>query len=193
MAALETNEISAGQLTIPQRARLVGSPVPAIKDRAVKLLGPAATSQRGEVVRDYRAALSLPADRALGEQVYRRECQSCHRMGTSRHDVGPNLNSIKHRSAEEILVHMFDPNRDVPPQFVMHTVELVDGRVLSGLVVNETDSSVELQRAENARDTILRRDIEALVSSGKSLMPDGLEQKLTKQDVANLLGYVLQP
>jgi putative heme-binding domain-containing protein len=100
--------------------------------------------------------------------------------------VGPNLNSIKHRSAEEILVHMFDPNRDVPPQFVMHTVELVDGRVLSGLVVNETDSSVELQRAENARDTILRRDIESLVSSGKSLMPDGLEQKLTKQDVANL-------
>ena len=54
-------------------------------------------------------------------------------------------------------------------------------------------ASLVLQRAENARDTVFRRDIEAIVSSEKSLMPEGIEQKITKQDVADLLAYLLGP
>jgi putative heme-binding domain-containing protein len=191
LAALEQDTIAAGQLAIPQRARLVNSTVPAIKERAVRLLGPGATSARGEVAREYQLALRLATDRARGEEIFRRECLTCHRFGTVGHEVGPNLQSIRHRSAEEILVHLFDPNRDVPPQFISHTVQLRDGRVLTGLIASESDGSLELQRAENARDTVFRRDVEAIISSGKSLMPEGIEQKLTRQDVADLLAFLL--
>lgn len=192
LAALEKNEIAPGQLGITQRQRLVNSTVPAVKERATRLLGPAATSARGDVVHDYRTALTMKPDLSRGEVVFRRECLTCHRMGNVGHDVGPNLNSIRHRSAEELLVHIFDPSRDVPPQFIAQTVQLRDGRILTGLIASENDNSLELLRAENARDSIFRRDIEEIISSEKSLMPEGMEQKLSKQDVADLVAYLLK-
>lgn len=192
LTALEKDEIAPGQLGITQRARLVNSTVPAVKERAVRLLGPAATSARGEVVRAFLPALKLTPDLARGEVVFRRECLTCHRMGAAGHDVGPNLNSIRHRSAEELLVHIFDPSRDVPPQFIGQTLQLRDGRILTGLITSENDTSLELLRAENARDTIFRRDVEEIISSEKSLMPEGMEQKLSQQDVADLVAYLLK-
>lgn len=191
MGALETERISPGQLTIPQRARLVSHSSTQIKERAVRLLGPAATTARDEMVNRYRSALALTPDRAHGEQVYRRECVTCHRLGSLGHDVGPNLNTVRHRSAEELLIHTLDPNREVPPQFISYAVQLRDGRLLSGIITSETDTSLELQRGDNARDVVLRRDVEQIVSTGKSLMPEGLEQKLSQQDVADLFAFLL--
>jgi putative membrane-bound dehydrogenase-like protein len=192
VAALETDAIRPAQLTIPQRGRLVAHADKKLQDRAVRLLGPAATSVRSAVIKEYQPALSLAGDRARGEQVYRRECMTCHRLGNTGFDVGPNLNTIKHRSAQEVLVHVFDPNREIAPQFISYSIQLVDGRVLAGLIANDTAAAIELQRAENVRETVSRQDIEEIVSTGKSLMPEGMEQKINQQDVADLIAFLLR-
>jgi putative heme-binding domain-containing protein len=67
------------------------------------------------------------------------------------------------------------------------------GQVLTGLVAAETATAVKLRRAEGAEDTVLRTEIQELRASGKSLMPEGLEQSLSLQDMADLLAFLQRP
>ena len=65
-----------------------------------------------------------------------------------------------------------------------------DGRVQSGIIVSESESSITLRRAEGAEDIIPRKSIESLTSSGLSLMPEGLEQNINPQQMSDLLSYL---
>jgi len=100
------------------------------------------------------------------------------------------LETIQHRSPQEILVHVLDPNREVSPQFLDYSVRLVDGRVLTGMIAGESDGGVTLRRAQKQEVSILRSEIEEIASSGKSLMPEGAEQKITMQEMADLIRYL---
>ncbi|HUE72735.1 MAG TPA: PVC-type heme-binding CxxCH protein [Pirellulaceae bacterium] len=191
VAALELGTIPPGQISIPHRGRILAAKDVALVKRAEKVLGPLAASARGPVIEKYRAALSLQGDTARGALVYKRECAACHKLDNQGHDVGPNLATIRHRSAEEILIHVLDPNREVSPDFLEYSVRLTDGRTLTGLIAGETDSGLTLRWAEGQQETILRREIEEIASSGKSLMPEGVEQKVTVQEMGNLLSYLL--
>jgi putative heme-binding domain-containing protein len=104
--------------------------------------------------------------------------------------VGPSLETIQHRSPQEILIHVLDPNREVSPQFLDYSVRLVDGRVLTGMIAGESDGGITLLRAQRQEDAIRRFEIEDIVSSGKSLMPEGMEQKISVEEMGDLIGYL---
>ncbi len=195
--ALEQGNIPAGQLSIPHRARILAAADKALVARAEKILGPAASSPRKEIVEKYRLVLGklsetkTAGDFTQGALVYRRECANCHQLGKEGFAVGPNLATIRHRSPQEILIHVLDPNREVSPDFVEYSVLLTDGRTLTGLIASETDAGLTLRRSEGKEDAILRREIEEITSSGKSLMPEGVEQKVTPEQMADLVAFLL--
>jgi putative membrane-bound dehydrogenase-like protein len=191
--ALERGDIPPAQVSIPHRARLAALRDTALAERAKQVLASVALGPRKEVVERYQEALSLAGNRENGAKVYQRECANCHKLGGAGHDVGPNLETIQHRSPQEVLIHVLDPNREVSPDFLDYTVRLTDGRVLTGMIVAETDSGLTLRRAEKHQDSILRSQIDEIASSGKSLMPEGLEQKVTQQEMADLLAFLKQP
>jgi putative heme-binding domain-containing protein len=58
------------------------------------------------------------------------------------------------------------------------------------LIATQTPSSITLKRDQNVTVTILRKDIDEIKSSGKSLMPEGLEKKINHQDMADLLEFL---
>ena len=118
-------------------------------------------------------------------------CAACHRVEGVGHDIGSSLAAMKNRGPEAILVNMLDPNREVNPQFVNYTLVTSDGRILTGMIDAETATSVTLKRAEGATDTVLRVNIDELAATGKSLMPEGLEQQLDRQAVADLIAYLM--
>jgi putative heme-binding domain-containing protein len=90
-----------------------------------------------------------------------------------------------------VLIHILDPNREVSPNYLEYTVVLKDGRLLTGIIAAETDASVTLRRAQGGEDTVFREEIEEIVSGGKSLMPEGVEQKIAKQEMADLIAFLL--
>ena len=145
-----------------------------------------------ETIDRYQESLKLKGDPASGQIVYRRECLNCHKLRGEGHEVGPSLETVQHRSPQEILIHVLDPNREVSPNFLDYAVRLADGRVLTGLIAAETDSGLTLRRAQNQEDTILRSEIDDITSSGKSLMPEGVEQKITIQEMSDLIAYLRQ-
>jgi putative membrane-bound dehydrogenase-like protein len=193
IGALEKGEIPIAQVSIPQRTRLAAIRDEKLAERAKKILASFALGPRKEVIDRYQESLMLQGDSSRGQVVYRRECLNCHKMRGEGHDVGPSLETVQHRSPQEILIHVLDPNREVSPQFLDYAVRLTDGRVLTGLIAAETDAGLTLRRAQNQEDTVLRSEIDDITSSGKSLMPEGLEQKITPQEMADIIVYLRQP
>jgi putative heme-binding domain-containing protein len=59
------------------------------------------------------------------------------------------------------------------------------------MIAAETATSITLRRAEGASDTVLRVSIDELRSTGQSLMPEGMEKQLGKQEMADLIAYLM--
>jgi putative heme-binding domain-containing protein len=189
--AVESGVIPASQISPARQTLLLKHKDAAIAARASKLLASQSLGQRKEVIAQYQSALTLSGDEARGRALFEKECITCHKNGDKGHDVGPNLSTIRHRTPGEVLTHILDPNREVGPNFVNYVVTIDDGRIATGLIDSETATSVVLKRAEGVTETILRANIEAMSNSGQSLMPEGLEKKLSPQDMADLLVFLL--
>jgi putative heme-binding domain-containing protein len=188
--AIEAGTVSATDVPLARRNLLLRNANAAIKERALKLFAREAAGPRAAVLEEYQAALSLAGDAGRGRKVFQRECRQCHRAGDDGFDVGPSLATVRHRGPDEILLHVLDPNREVGPNFVEYVVVLNDGRTTTGLIASETPTSITLRRAEGATETILRREIDEVSSTGKSLMPEGVEKKIAVAEMADLLVFL---
>jgi hypothetical protein len=80
----------------------------------------------------------------------------------------------------------------VEANFRSYTVTTKQGRVVVGLLASETKTAIELFDAEGKKQTILRADIDELVASTKSLMPDGFEKQVSRKDLTDLLEFLTQ-
>ncbi|PQO44227.1 PVC-type heme-binding CxxCH protein [Blastopirellula marina] len=148
-------------------------------------------SDRAAVIQAYRASLEMPGDSTRGEAVFAKNCASCHQMNGKGHAIGPNLAAMKNRGAEAILTNVLNPNLEVNPQYMSYVCLTTDGRALTGIIANETATSITLLQGENKSETILRIDIDQLRSTGQSLMPQDLEKQIDRQAMADLLKYLL--
>ena len=180
------NEFDASRLKLLSQHQNVD-----VREAADRLAARRQLAGRTEVVEAYRSALTLDGEAKHGRALFKKHCSACHRAEGVGFEIGPNLATLRNRGAEFILLNVLDPNREVNPQFVNYLVLTTDGRTASGLLTAETATSVTLQRGENASDTILRSDIEQMRSTGLSLMPEGMEQQLDPQALADLIAYLL--
>jgi len=162
-----------------------------IRGRAEKLLAEVRLSRRQDVVQAYQSALAMQGDAARGQQVFIKNCAACHRVENQGYEIGPNLAAMRNRGPEAILLNVLDPNREVNPQYLNYVAITTDGRSITGMIAAETATSVTLRRAENQSDTILRSDLDALQSTGQSIMPEGLEKEISPQAMADLIAYLL--
>ncbi|MFN9293413.1 MAG: hypothetical protein ACK6EB_35485, partial [Planctomyces sp.] len=64
------------------------------------------------------------------------------------------------------------------------------GRTVAGMLTTETATGLTFVAAEGKTETLLRAEIEELRSTGKSLMPEGLEKELSQQDLADVIEFV---
>jgi putative heme-binding domain-containing protein len=189
--AIAAGSVPTTVIPASRKAFLMADRDPAVQSRAHAIFGEPTAPPRNEVYATYRRALDSPTDSARGEKVFERECIGCHKLGARGHAVGPNLASVQRRTPDELLLHVLNPNREVSPEYFEYTVSLDDGRILSGLITSETATSLTLVRAEGAEETILRSHVEAISSTGKSLMPEGLDTRIQPQEMADLIAFLL--
>jgi len=193
LEAIEKEQLAAADLDPTARALLDRIPDANLQRRARKILQKYQTADRREVVKKYQEALQLEGDARRGAGVFAKHCLACHQMQGQRYRVGPDLSGISSRPSAALLEDILDPSKEVSPDFINYTLTTKGGQILSGLVISETATSVRLRRNEGVEDTVLRREIDELRASGKSLMPEGLEQVLTLRDMADLLSFLRRP
>ncbi|TWU26263.1 Cytochrome c [Novipirellula galeiformis] len=153
---------------------------------------PEAIAARQAIVAKYQDALSMTSDIERGREHFKKHCSTCHRVDEVGHEIGPNLANIKARGEDTVLTAVLDPNREVNPQYINYIVSTLDGEVLSGMIIDEGATSLTLRRADNVTATVLRIDIDELKSTGLSIMPEGFEDAMDKQAVADLIAYLMQ-
>lgn len=190
--AVEQKKVLAVQIESARREQLRKHPDADLRKRAVTLLAGQAEPTRQKIIDDYRPALDFKSEVMKGKEVFKRVCSTCHKLDNVGTEVGPDLlSALRNKTPEVLIVDILDPSRDVDPRYINYLVTTKAGRSLSGLIAVETPASVTLRRAEKAEDTILRTQIDEIQASGKSLMPDELEKQLTKQDLADLISYLM--
>lgn len=189
--ALERKEVLSNQLEPLRLEQLRKHANAKIRKRARRLLAGQAAPQRRKIVAAYRAALDLKADATRGKAVFKKNCTVCHRLDNEGFEVGPDLlSALRNKSGEQLLNDILDPSREADSRYLNYQITTKKGQVFSGLIAADTASSVTLRRGEKAEDAILREQIDAIEGTGKSLMPEGLEMQLSKQDVADLIAYL---
>jgi putative heme-binding domain-containing protein len=190
--AIEKGTVEAGSVPVVRQSQFLENSDPVIRDRAKKLLSARISDDRKQVLEQYRGALALPRDVAKGKVAYDTHCAKCHALSGKGFAVGPDLAAVQNRPDESLLIDIFDPSSTITVGFKAYTVTTRSGKVFTGVLAAETATSITLRREQGAEDTILRREIESITASTKSLMPDGLEKEVRPQDLANLLGYLRQ-
>lgn len=188
--ALEAGQISAGDLEPIRKKSLLEHRDEHIRQRARELLSSQGTGDRKKVIEEYLPALEMVSDVARGRAMFEKQCSSCHRLADQGRNVGPDLATTRNRSPESLLTQILAPNLEVSPNYLNYTLVTHNGRVMTGLLAEETETSVTLRRAEGTEDKVLRSSIDELVSSGLSLMPDGLEKQINHQQMADVIRYL---
>jgi len=190
LRAMEQGIVQRRDLSLMQTVGLRQHPDASIQQRAVKVIGAATNANRDEVVRRFRAALDLRGDVPHGKALFQERCQSCHRLGNDGFALGPDLAGARSGGKEKLLANILDPNREVPPNYFGYVVETKDGDNLTGLIVNETASSITVRQPLGVEAVVPRAQIVEMRASRLSLMPEGLEEGLASQDLADLVEFL---
>jgi putative membrane-bound dehydrogenase-like protein len=190
LAAIEKGTVPAGQIDAARRQRLTGSSDASIRKRAEKLFAGGTSPDRQKVIDDYKAALALKGDKTRGKTVFAKSCSACHVLDGVGSAVGPDLTALANKSPLYLLSEILDPNRNLDSRYVEYRAITKDDRTVSGILASETATSITLRGQQAKEETILRTDLQSLRGTAKSLMPEGLEKDVPKQDMADLLAYL---
>ncbi|MBX9790416.1 MAG: HEAT repeat domain-containing protein [Pirellulales bacterium] len=188
--AISQGVIAQGELDLTRQQQLREHRNRELRQRAMELLGQASSGNRQAVVAQYQPAAQQPGDAARGAEHFNRKCAVCHRFRDQGHAVGPDLSALTDKSPAALLLAILDPNRAVENKFVNYTAVTTAGLSFTGLLSAETGNSVVLLGQEGKQQTILRDDLEALESTGKSLMPEEFEKDLTPTDINDVIAYM---
>ncbi|TWT93724.1 PVC-type heme-binding CxxCH protein [Neorhodopirellula pilleata] len=191
--SIEKGELRVSDLALDQRQALRNHPDKKIQEQAVKLLaasGGVPSANRAALLQEWMPVAHQKGDVTAGAAIYKKVCSTCHRHGGEGGNVGPDLTGMAVHPKQELLVHILDPNQSVEGNFRTFTVLTVDGEVITGMLGGESRTSIELVDVQGKRHQILREDIEELNSSGKSLMPEGFESQVTREEMTHLLEFL---
>jgi putative heme-binding domain-containing protein len=187
---IAAGKIRAAELDPLQAGRLLKHPDAGLRARAAELLAAATPADRAKALAEYRAALDLKADPLRGKEIFKKTCTTCHRIGELGVDVAPSIADSRTKTQEQLLIDILQPSKAIDNNYVSYSVITADGQSLVGIIAAETASSVTLKMPDNKVVSLLREEIEDIRSNGISLMPDGLERGLSRQDMADLISFI---
>jgi len=187
--AMNDGTVSSAELDLSQQQQLLDHSDESIRTVAAKGFAPRTSASRQQVIDRYTAALTNSGDPGKGRLLFQKHCSNCHRLQDTGHIVGPDIVGYSGKPAQSLLIAMLNPNQAVDPRYQSYVVVLNDGRSVTGLIAEESASSLTLLAAEGKRESVLRTEIEEIRSTGKSLMPEGFEQNATEEDVNHLWAF----
>jgi putative heme-binding domain-containing protein len=129
-------------------------------------------------------------NQASGQALFGKHCATCHRLFGEGNQVGPELTHANRKNTDELLATIVNPSAVIRREYLSFLVHTTDGRVVTGLLVDQTPGSVTLLSAKNQRTAVPRDEIESIVESPTSLMPDDLLKGLKPQELRDLFSYL---
>lgn len=147
--------------------------------------------QREQVIAQMKQLIrSRAGDPFKGIKVYNKVCAQCHQIYGEGQKVGPDITRNGRASFEQLLSNVFDPSLVIGAAYQARTVITVDGRVLTGLLEEDSEQRVVLNLQGGKKEIVPREEIDELVVSPLSLMPEGLEKQLKEDEIIDLFSFL---
>jgi len=127
---------------------------------------------------------------AAGKMVFQNTCARCHKLFGEGNSVGPDLTSADRKNVDSLLANIVTPSAYIRPEYVSFSAQLMNDSAIDGLMVQSTPSAIALLDRDNTRHLLAREQIAELRESAVSLMPEGLLEGLSPQEVIDLFAYL---
>ncbi len=124
--------------------------------------------------------------------MFSKTCQNCHRLFGTGGEIGPDITGSNRGNIDYILENILDPSAVVGRDYQMTVLALNDGRVVQGLLKQETDSALTIQTI-NDKIVVPKSEIEERAVSSVSMMPERQLDTLSKDEVRDLIAYLASP
>ncbi len=168
----------------------------AVRAKALQVIGRfhETNADKMKVIAEKKALILTPheVDFKAGHEIAQKLCLSCHKLYGEGGEVGPDLTGVGRSSLDALLSNVIDPNQIIGHGYENVEVETKDGRVVSGRMVENSDSRVRLLAAGPKEEIVGKAEIASLRVSEISVMPEGLEQ-MPDADFRNLIWFILNP
>jgi putative membrane-bound dehydrogenase-like protein len=129
------------------------------------------------------------ADPSAGRAVFQKLCSNCHKLFGEGGSIGPDITGSQRHNLDYLLENVIDASATVARDYQMQIIETTKGRTIAGLVVSENETAVTVQTI-NEKVVVPKNEIEDRATSQVSIMPDGMLQNLSFQEVCNLTAYL---
>jgi putative membrane-bound dehydrogenase-like protein len=190
LAAVQGGRIPAADLASSQLDFLRTYRNPAVSNRAVLLFGPIPV-ERPAAVERFKPALTLTGVSDRGREIFRARCADCHSIGFPVQTLGPDLAHVKIGGREKLLAAILEPNLNQNPDYATCVVQSKDGENFIGIKTDDNLATLTLRQPAGTRLVWPRLNLQSAQTQMWSLMPSGLEQGLSPQNMADLLEYVM--
>ncbi|MDX1930212.1 MAG: c-type cytochrome [Pirellulaceae bacterium] len=128
-----------------------------------------------------------------GKLLFEKSCAVCHQLAGKGTLVGPQLDGVGKRGVERLGEDILDPSRNVDTAFRMSTLLLEGDRVVTGLIREQPDGSLQVVGQDGKATTIAANTVEQRRDSSKSLMPENFAEVLGDAELSALLKYMIAP
>lgn len=196
--AIEAGRVARGEVTAYTARQLRSLGDGSIKARVDQLWGPIreTTAEKARLISQTKQLLTPAALRnanpSAGRKVFVRSCANCHRFFDAGGAIGPDLTGAQRTNVDYLLENLVDPSAAISRDYQLQVIATVDGRVITGLPSAEGERALAVQTATD-RLVIPLDEIETRTNSEASLMPDGLLQNLSEQELRDLFAYLVAP
>jgi putative heme-binding domain-containing protein len=142
-------------------------------------------------MQDYQAALTLQGEASQGKAIFLANCAVCHQVGgKAGRAYGPDLGTVHAWAPADIMSNILDPNRSIAHGYDSWEVMTNNEETVQGIITNETPTAITITDANGKITNIARQDIKSLKALGISAMPAEWEEKINKQQMADLLVFL---
>ena len=190
---MDSGKLTLSDLQLDQKQALRDHPNAGVRERALAVMkssGGVPNSDRQKVLDAMISITEEVGNAGSGKAMYEKHCAACHKHGELGVNIGPNLTGMAVHPKHELLMNILDPSRSVEGNFRTYSVRTTDGVVLTGMLAGESKTSIEIINAQGKKEVVLRDDIDELVASKKSLMPEGFEGQMNRIEMRDLLEFL---
>lgn len=162
-----------------------------IRAQAASYLPNAGKNNAAKAAPTLQELLAIKANAEGGKKVFNNVCTSCHQVGNTGYDFGPKLTEIGSKLPKEgLLEAIVHPSKGIGFGYEGWQLKMKDGSSLSGIISSKTETDIVLKLPGGATKEIKTADVETMSQMKESMMPEGLYQAMSKEDLASLLEYL---
>lgn len=194
LVAAEQGQVDPKEFSLEQVRRILLHQGGAATSRCEKLWGRVRPQSSREVIGRIEAINRVLAkgtgDAQRGRVLGTKLCLNCHQLFGQGQKVGPDLSGADRKNLSVLLRNVIDPGAIIREGYQNYVVATFDGRILTGVLAESTADVVTILDAKNVRTNLMKSQIDEMVPSEASLMPEGILDSLSDQEIRDLFEFI---